>query len=53
MAAGRFGYNLTDQGVRRCAEMFPEEAEQVPAGADLKHTIHQFASGLPHDEAFL
>ena len=37
MAAGYWcHYNLTDQGVRRCAELFPEEArpvEEAPLGA--------------------
>ena len=29
LALGRWGYNLTERGVRRCAEMFPKEADQV------------------------
>ncbi len=36
-----WGYNLTDEGVRLCAEMFPEEADQVVTCEKLKHAIEE------------
>ena len=41
LAWGRWGYNLTDRGVRRCAEMFPEKSNQVVTGDNLKHAIEE------------
>ena len=34
-----WGYNLTDEGVRLCAAMFPEEADQVPTGGKRSSSI--------------